>query len=632
MALKSKLEATESNGDIDSLERAPTYDVSVSLSRLKKMTPIDIEFNDLTYTIPYGRKGSKVILRGLCGQFKSAELTVIMGPSGAGKSSLLNILAGYKSAGITGHINVNGQSRSVEYLRKISCYIMQEDIIQPRLTVSEALLFAADLKLGNVSKETKVAAVYEILNILRLRNAKDTVTECLSGGERKRLSIALELINNPPVIFLDEPTTGLDEISAAQCIELLECFSRLGRTVICSLHTPSASIFSKFDHVYVVASGQCVYRSTVTNVIPFLQHVGIECPKHYNPADFLIEISAGDYGTEWINRMLSLTNTTPIDPISRTTKHEFEFSKEIPKLSWFDQFTILSKRMLLQLYRNRNYVYLKIVLHIFLGFIIGGLFLNIGNDGSKALFNFGLCFACLIVLLYVPMLPVLLHFPSEVQLVKREYFNRWYNLSPYYCAFTVINIPVQLLISGIYLSMVYVITGQPLELFRCVMFFSICFVCMFIGESIGMAIATNFNIVNGIFTGPAMSVPLMLVAVQGMGETEDLPVYRKLIMYVSYIRYGLEGLITTLYSYNREKLYCPPEETFCEFSAPRQILHIMQMDHVVFWVDLVALIVILIFLKIVTYYLLRQRFKPNRTFQTLHLLGRLIKNHFNIDN
>lgn len=67
----------------------------------------------------------------------------------------------------------------------------------------------------------------------------------------------------------------------------------------------------------------------------------------------VIEISAGDYGTEWINRMLSLTNTTPIDPISRTTKHEFEFSKEIPKLSWFDQFTILSKRMLLQLYRNR---------------------------------------------------------------------------------------------------------------------------------------------------------------------------------------------------------------------------------------------------------------------------------------
>ncbi|XP_076239728.1 ATP-binding cassette sub-family G member 1 [Calliopsis andreniformis] len=632
MTLKSELEGTE-NGDVyEGSKRARDIDASMSLSHLKKMTPIDIEFHDVTYSVPSGRKGSKVILRGINGQFKSAQLTAILGPSGAGKSSLLHVLSGYKSAGVTGFININGLTRNVKYLKKISCYIMQEDLIQPRLTVLEAVQFAADLKLGNVPKETKQAAIKEILNVLRLNPAKDTITERLSGGERKRLSIALEVVNNPPVIFLDEPTTGLDEISAAQCIELLECFARLGRTVVCSLHTPSASIFAKFDHVYVVAGGQCAYRNSVDNLIPFLQQVGIECPKHYNPADFVIEISAGDYGSEWVSRLINLTNSVPIVPVSQSRKHEFEHSKEIPKLSWYNQFTILSKRMLLQLYRNKNYIYLKIVLHIFLGFIIGGLFLNVGNDGSKTLFNFGFCFACLIVFLYVPMLPVLLHFPSEVQLVKREYFNRWYNLCPYYCAFTLINIPVQLLVGTIYLSMVYVITGQPMELFRFSMFFSICFICMFIGESMALAIASTLNIVNGIFAGPAMSVPLMLVAVQGLGETDTLPIYRKLIMYLSYIRYGLEGLITALYSHNREKLHCPPEEIFCEFSAPRQLLRSMQMEDVVFWVDFAALIVILIFLKVITYYLLKQRFKPNRTFQTLHLIGRLMKSHFNIDN
>ncbi|XP_017760131.1 PREDICTED: ATP-binding cassette sub-family G member 1-like isoform X1 [Eufriesea mexicana] len=483
-----------------------THDASVSLSHLKKMAPIDIDFNDLTYTVPSGRKGTKVILKGICGQFKSGELSVILGPSGSGKSTLLNILAGYKSTGnVTGHISIDGQTQ----FKKMSCYIMQEDHLQPWLTVQEAMQFAVDLKLGNVSQTAKLTAIDEILNILRLRHARNTTTEGLSGGEKKRLSIALELVNNPPIIFLDEPTTGLDEISAAQCIELLKFLARLGRTVICSLHTPSASIFAKFDHVYVIAAGQCLYRSTVHNLVPFVCQVGIECPKHYNPADFV---------------------------------------------------------------------------------------------------------------------------PMEVKLIKREYFNMWYDLSAYYCAFTVVNIPGQVLLATIYLSMVYVITNQPLEFFRCAMFFGTCFVCAFIAESMALAIASTLNIVNGTFVGPAISVPLMLVSVQGMGEMEALPIYRKLIMYLSYIRYGLECLITALYGYNREKLDCPSTEIFCMFGGPRQVLRLMKMEHVIFWVDFTVLIIILIFLKILTYYLLRQRLKPNKMFQTLHLVGDLIKSHFNFNN
>ncbi|XP_034187738.2 ATP-binding cassette sub-family G member 1 isoform X1 [Osmia lignaria lignaria] len=630
MPIKSEFKAKKSiDGTRECTKHAATQ--NVSLSHLKKLPPIDIEFNDLTYTIPYGRKGSKVILRGVCGQFRSGELTTILGPSGAGKSTLLNILAAYKLTGVTGQVSTNGQLRDVESFKKMSCYIMQEDLIQPRLTVFEAMQFAVDLKLGHISKATKLTAIEEILDILRLTRAKDTISERLSGGEKKRLSIALELVNNPPVIFLDEPTSGLDETSAAQCIELLERLARLGRTVICSIHTPSARIFAKFDHVYVVANGQCVYRNTVQNLVPFLQQVGLECPKHYNPADFVIDVSAGEYGPEWITRMMNFVDTEmPIVPVSRSTASNLP--EKTLKVSWYDQFVVLSRRMFLQLYRNRSYMYLKIGLHIFLGFIIGGLFLDVGNDGTKTLFNFGFCFACLIIFLYVPMLPVLMQFPAEVQLIKREYFNMWYDLSPYYCAFTVVNLPAQIFVSSIYLSMVYVITGQPMELFRCTMFFSICFLCMFIAESMALAIATMLNIVNGTFVGPAITVPLMLVAVQGLGEMQDLPFYRKLIMYLSYIRYGLEGLITALYGFNREQLYCPPTEIFCEYSAPRLLLQIMQMEHVVFWVDFLALIIILILLKILTYYLLRQRLRPNKTFQALHLIGRLIKNRFNIDN
>lgn len=122
--------------------------------------------------------------------------------------------------------------------------------------------------------------------MLRLTKARDTLTARLSGGERKRLSIAQELVNNPPVIFLDEPTTGLDDLSSSQCIQLLKMLARGGRTVICSVHTPSAKLFDMFDHVYIVSEGQCVFQGKGRDIVPFLAGLGLNCPKTYNPADF----------------------------------------------------------------------------------------------------------------------------------------------------------------------------------------------------------------------------------------------------------------------------------------------------------------------------------------------------------
>ena len=122
--------------------------------------------------------------------------------------------------------------------------------------------------------------------MLRLTKAKDTQTSRLSGGERKRLCIAQELVNNPPVIFLDEPTTGLDDLSSSQCIKLLKMLARGGRTVICSVHTPSAKLFEMFDHVYIVSEGQCVFQGRGRDIVPFLSSLGLQCPKTYNPADF----------------------------------------------------------------------------------------------------------------------------------------------------------------------------------------------------------------------------------------------------------------------------------------------------------------------------------------------------------
>ncbi|XP_012546360.2 ATP-binding cassette sub-family G member 1 [Bombyx mori] len=609
------------------------------LSHLPQRPLVNITFQDLTYTVQAGRS-SKIILRSLNGDFRSGQLTAILGPSGAGKSSLLNILAGYRVNGSTGLISTNGLPRDLRQFRKMSRYIMQEDLLQPFITVLEAMSMAADLKLGSgVAKETKAVVVEEIIQLLRLGKARNTATERLSGGERKRLSIGLELLNNPPVIFLDEPTTGLDDVASSTCVSLLKRVARGGRTVICSLHTPSARLFAEFDHVYVVADGRCAYQGTSAGVVPFLNDLQLPCPKTYNPADFIIEVSSGEYGSHTERMVAAIENGKSEkwrDYAVVETLEEMEIEQlntgGVEKHNYkhgstaFQQFFVLLKRMLLQTLRNKNYLWLRVGLHLFLGIIVAMLFNKMGYDASKTLFNFGFCYACVIAMLYIPMMPVLLAFPTEVQLVKREYFNRWYGLKPYYAALVVSRTPATIFFSLIYLVIAYPVTSQPLEVARILMFTAICILVALISESMGTVISSMLSVVNSVFLGPAISVPLMLLAVYGIGSGDDpLPIVWRLARACSFLRYGIEGLVAAIYGPPRDDLICPSHVDICEYKNVRYFVKIMGMSGVSFWVDFGILTGMLLGMNLAGYYLLRQRLSPNYAFRAIKVIGNFVK-------
>ncbi|XP_054261169.1 ATP-binding cassette subfamily G member 4-like [Macrosteles quadrilineatus] len=623
-----------------------TVELEEPKQHLLKRPPIDIEFTDLTYAVPQGRNGSKVILRSVSGLFKSGQLTAILGPSGAGKSTLLNVLAGYKSGDASGSIMINGQPRVLRTFHKMSRYIMQEDLLQPRLTVMESMMIAADLKLGyTVRRKQKVEMINEVLELLRLTKCKKTLTGCLSGGERKRVSIALELVNNPPVIFLDEPTTGLDDMSSSQCISLLKNLAHGGRTVICSIHTPSARLFSQFDHVYIVSEGQCVFQGRGEDIVPFLASLGLHCPKHYNPADFMIEVSSGEYGDHTERMMMAVDNgrcyrwnqTLRVQDanveeikLSREELHQLKHLYDFDSSGWL-QFRILMYRTFLQHWREAGYILFKAVMHVFIGLIIGGLFYQMGNDGSKTIFNFGFCFVTIIIFMYIPMLPALLNFPEEVKLLKREHFNRWYGLNAYFFAATVSRIPIQIILGCIYIALAYVLTDQPLEWERGIKFCVICLMMGIISESLGLAIASRLNIVNGIFVGPALSVPFMLLSVYGLGTGSKLiPTLIRAAMYFSYLRYALEGLVASLYGQGRPTLYCPSTEIYCQLREPRALLKEVGMEDVNYWIDFCALIIFFFLFKIISYILLRSRLSSTQNFGALSYIGRLIKSHFSL--
>ncbi|KAF5302198.1 hypothetical protein FQA39_LY10237 [Lamprigera yunnana] len=617
-----------------------------SLFHLPQRAPVNIEFQDLTYAVPQGRKGKKIILRSVSGQFRSGQLTAILGPSGSGKSTLLNVLAGYKTIGSAGLVLVNGEPREMNQFRKISRYIMQENLLQPMLTTQELMMIAADLKLNReLSKADKLKMITEILEILRLTSAEHTITNQLSGGEKKRLSVALELIDNPPVIFLDEPTTGLDDLASSQCITLLKLLAQGGRTVVCSIHSPSARLFSQFDNTYILSAGQCMFHGYGPEIIPFLSQIGLTCPMHYNPADFIIEVASGEYGDEYLEKMALVMdngrNTSYCKEVDTLEEVELRneqiaqvksdnFSPYNYDCSIWYQFKIILRRFWIQMFRDMNHLLFKVILYAILGLIVGSFYLNMGQDGSKALFNFGFCYTCIIAFLYLPLMPVLLNFPVEVQMIKREHFNQWYGLTAYYLAMSFTTLPLHAVLTVCYISIAYFMTDQPLEMQRIAMFLLICILTTFISESFGLMIGSVLNMVNSMFMGPCLSVPLMLLAVYGIGQGNDIPILIRIAMYFSYLRYGMEGLIVAVYGNGRPILACPEEETICPLRSPKHLIAFMGMENVIFGVNVLALVICFFVFRLTSFYLLRQRLQPNKTFTALRVIGQIVKSHFSI--
>lgn len=184
---------------------------------------------------------------------------------------------------MTGTIKIN---------RKTSCYLTQDDIHQPQLTVQELMEIACELKCeeSDVDRERLIT---NILTGLNLNHRRANTSKQLSGGERKRLSMGLEMVSNPSIFFLDEPTTGLDEVTAAQCISLLrEMAHKNNRTIVCTIHQPSSAMFKLFDSIYVLAKGRCVFQGSPDALVDYLALINAQCPVNYNPADYSKRITA----------------------------------------------------------------------------------------------------------------------------------------------------------------------------------------------------------------------------------------------------------------------------------------------------------------------------------------------------
>lgn len=269
-----------------------------SMRRATDATNLGLSFSysDLSFQ---PKKSSKMILQNVTGSIDRGTLTAVMGGSGAGKSTFVNVLMG-KTKNTGGLVAVNGSPDKMKRYKKVIGYVPQDDIVLPELTVYENIVHSARIRMPqNWSKsdiETHVESVIDCLELSHVRNSLvgSVGRPVISGGQRKRVSIGMELAAAPMAIFLDEPTSGLDATAASSMMRTLKAVARLGITVVVIIHQPRTEIFDLFDNLILLGNGQTIYEGTQAEVQGYFEDFGFHFPQHSNHGDIITDIITGN--------------------------------------------------------------------------------------------------------------------------------------------------------------------------------------------------------------------------------------------------------------------------------------------------------------------------------------------------
>lgn len=301
------------------LDPTPRFeDVEAAPSARANGVPVHLE--DIRYTVSLKNKSELVILNGVTAAFQPRKMTALMGPSGCGKTTLLDITAGRKNIGlIEGTVTYGGVKAKPAVLKHSVGYVEQFDTLVGELTVRQMLMYTAELRLPTtLTTAEKLTRVDETIAKLGLNKCEDTVIgnplqRGISGGQAKRVNIALSLIMRPSVVYLDEPTSGLDSHMANEVADSLRVLANEGRTIICTIHSPTSYAFGLFDDLLMLKSGEVIYAGEVAQAASYFQTATGQAPPSvaYSLPEYLVD----------------LTSKPRTAAITTTTQPEIDFSK-----------------------------------------------------------------------------------------------------------------------------------------------------------------------------------------------------------------------------------------------------------------------------------------------------------------
>ncbi|XP_065904844.1 broad substrate specificity ATP-binding cassette transporter ABCG2-like isoform X3 [Dysidea avara] len=550
-----------------------------------------VSFHNIYYTIPQGyfwqRKPPKVILNNVSGIMRSG-VNAIMGPSGSGKSTLLDILADRKDRRwVTGHVLINGEKQPHNF--KCACgYVVQDDILTGTLTVKENVYLSALLRLPpEMDKDEKLEKVDEVIEELGISHVADTLigtafTRGISGGQRKRTSIARELVVSPGVLFLDEPTTGLDSTTAESVIQILHNLSKEGRVIIMSIHQPRYSIFRLCDHLMLLSRGVVVYTGVGRATLPYFTNtLGVECDEFENPADFFLDNlnetenasdpETGDIGhplgNKWCDSEDYQILTDELNPLLDKAIDQPDGIAPKYATNPLTQTYYLFGRGMKKLLRDPIAGVVVWLQNIALGVFAGVIFYQLGDEENALLDRSGAIFFCMLCNLFTVATSLGL-FVNERALFIHENSSGFYRVSSYFFSKIFGDlIPLRLLPVPFFSAIAYWMIGLQAEVGKFLLFM----LGIFAQNMTAAGLVYSISAAVGTFSVAQIIYIVLLVFAMIFGgffvSLNTVPSWVTWLQWLSYFKYTYAILLENELE-NTEFTYCARYNgTVCLFTT-----------------------------------------------------------------
>ncbi|AQK39261.1 ABC transporter G family member 41 isoform X2 [Zea mays] len=461
--------------------------------------PLAVSFKDVNYYVDTpaemrekGYMEKKLqLLHNITGAFQPGVLSALMGVTGAGKTTLLDVLAGRKTGGvIEGDIRVGGYPKVQETFARISGYCEQTDIHSPQITVGESVAYSAWLRLPTeIDSKTRDEFVNQVLETIELTEIRDALVGMpgingLSTEQRKRLTIAVELVSNPSVIFMDEPTSGLDARAAAIVMRAVKNVANTGRTVVCTIHQPSIEIFEAFDELMLmkrggqlIYAGPLGYRSSI--LIKYFQAIpGVPKIKdNYNPSTWMLEVTSTsleaqlglDFAQVYMDSSMYKEKDELVSRLSIPTlgSSNLHFPTRYPQ-KFREQFKACIWKQFLSYWRTPSYNLVRIVFILVASIAYGALYWQQGNINNiheqQSLFNILGCMYGTTIFSGINNCQSVMPFVSiERSVVYRERFAGMYSPWAYSLAQVTMEIPYVLVQIVLFMLIAYPMIGYAWE-------------------------------------------------------------------------------------------------------------------------------------------------------------------------
>ncbi|XP_074566526.1 ABC transporter G family member 14-like [Curcuma longa] len=610
-------------------------------SQASSVFPITLKFEEVVYKVKVGgergwwRRGvaakEKTILEGITGVVCPGEVLAMLGPSGSGKTTLLSALGGRLGGRLSGKVTYNGLPFSGAVKRRTG-FVAQDDVLYPHLTVTETLTFTALLRLPRtLSRAEKARQAQQVIADMGLGRVAHSMiggargVRGVSGGERRRVSIGLELLVDPSLLLLDEPTSGLDSTAAARIVAALRRLAdEKGRTVVTTIHQPSSRLFRMFDKLVLLAEGSAIYYGRASAAVDYFASVGFASPAEgVNPADLLLDLAngiapeskcaseTGDAGGT--QREQKAVRETLVKAYERNIatrlkaelcaveSNDYGYTREMANAamkreqwctSWWEQFTVLLIRSLKE---RRHEAFNKLrIFQVLSVATLGGLLWwhtppSHIQDRTALIFFFSVFWG------FFPLYNAVFTFPQERPMLRKEQAAGMYRLSSYFFARTAGDLPMELALPTAFTIILYWMGGLSPSPAAFLLSLLVLLLSVLVAQSLGLAFGALLMEIKEATTLASVTTLVFLMA--GGYYVQHIPPFVVWLKYLSYSFYCYKLLLGVQFS-DGDTYECGPGGVTCpaaEFPAIKAV----GLGHA--WADVATMASMIVVYRVVAY-------------------------------